>query len=144
MAEKGQTSVNTSVRAQLLAGAYDAATVAVEKRTTLRGASARRVAVETVNAAMPKVQAEHSAGLIDSGPETIIAGLSAVALLAVDLVVFGAVAARGPRWARGLAVVSAAGHVGLVTFAKVRQRRIKAAAGGLVKPAMAAPTRSSR
>lgn len=144
MAEKGQTSVNESVRAQLLAGAYDAAAVAVEKRTTLRGASARRVAVETVNAAMPKIQAEHSAGLIQSGPETIVAGLAAVAVLAVDLAVFGAVARRGPRWARGLAVVSIAGHIGLVTFARVRQARIKAAAGGSTKPAMAAPTRASR
>ena len=134
MAEKRQRTVNDSVRAQLLAGAYTAAAQAVEKRTTLRGANARRVAVETVNAALPKVRAEHIAGLAEYGAGTTAARLASLAVLAVDLAVFGAVAARGPRWARPLGAVSLVGHVGVYVFAKRRAARIRAAANAQAQP----------
>jgi hypothetical protein len=128
MAEKGQRAANETVRAQLLADAYSAGEKAVCRHTLLRGDDARRVAVEAVDAARPKLISEYTAGVTASGPQTVAVAAAAVAVLGADLAVFAAVAVRRTRRVRGLAAAAFVGHLGLYTYARYRAARIRTAA----------------
>lgn len=126
----------SDVGRRLLKQATDAATEAVEKCTTLRGVSARRVAQEALNAGGDHLRAEHAGRLsgIDRQEAVAWAAVS-VGVLALDLVVLTAMAVKGPGWIRGMAAAAVAGHVGVWAVARRWKSRTAAAArAGLESP----------
>lgn len=107
---------------RLLTNAADNATAAVEKATTLRGSHARRVATVALKAGGDSLRAEYALRLADPREALAAAGL-AVAVLACDLVLLAAVAAKGTPRMRAVAGVTAAGHVALVAWSQHRRAR---------------------
>jgi hypothetical protein len=114
----GDIAKNTSE--QLLNKATGQATAAVEKITTLRGASARKVAAAVLKAGGDSLRTEYALRLGDPR-EAIIGASLAVAILACDVVLLGSVAVKGSQRMRALAGVTLAGHVGLVAVAQRRR-----------------------
>lgn len=113
------------VSAALLKKAQDDAAAAVEKVTTLRGPSARKVAYAALDAGGEALRAEHTMRL-GIGPRRawIIAGL---AVAAVDLVLYGATAAgKRPRTVRALAGAAILGRAGLYAYSQHWQRETRA------------------
>jgi hypothetical protein len=109
----------------LLKKAQQEATAAVEKMTTLRGASARKVAYAALDAGGDSLRAEHTMRIgIGPGRAWIFAGL---AVAAVDLVLYGATAAgKRPRAVRVLAAAAIAGRAGLYAYSQHQQRETRA------------------
>lgn len=128
--------MTAAVTAALLKKAQDDATAAVEKVTTLRGTSARKVAHAVLAASGDSLRAEQTIRL-GAGPDR--GGLVGLAvLLSVDLALYVAAATgRNPRGLRLIAGAAVIGRVGLAGYAQYRARsmreRINAglAAGGL-------------
>jgi hypothetical protein len=109
----------------LLKRALDDATAAVEKVTTLRGASARKVAYAVLDASGSALRAEHSLS-VGAGPARawLLAGLGA---LLIDLTLYGATAAgKNPRTLRVLAGAAVAARAGLYALSQHQQRQTRA------------------
>lgn len=108
----------------LLRQAAERATAAVEKVTTLRGASARKVAVAVLNAGGDMLRAEHALRL-GARPDTPYLA-ACVAVLAGDLALFGLVAAgKSPRALRPAALAAMVARAGLFAYIQHRNRQIR-------------------
>lgn len=129
MAGNVQTDLNDKVRAQMLNQAYTKAANILASKTALNTASARAIAPVVVDAVAPALHAEHAQRLAGiTGEQATKLGAASIAVLALDLTLFGALAVRGPQWLRGLGVVAVAAHTGLFVYSKRTTARVRAAA----------------
>jgi hypothetical protein len=130
------TATVEAVTAALLKKAQDEATAAVEKVTTLRGVSARKVAHAVLTASGEHLRAEQTVRL-GARPDAV--GLSAaVVVFGIDLALYAAVVAgKHPRALRPAAGVALVARAGLFAYAHYQRRKLRArintglAAGGL-------------
>lgn len=124
-----------TVSEALLRKAQDDATAAVEQVTTLRGASARKVAHRALSAGGPALRTEHAIRM--GGRPDAVALVAAGALVLLDVTVYAVVAAgKAPRVLRPLAVVAGVGRIALFAYAQQRQRCVRAQiAAGLAEAA---------
>jgi hypothetical protein len=129
MAQTGQQSDSDKLRTQLLQQAYTKAAAVIASKTTLSAKQAKTLAPDVVDAAAPSVRLEcvqHMAAVTPA--QAYRRGAAALVVLALDLATFGVVAARGPRWARAVAVLAMAGHTALVVSNRRDVNRLRAAA----------------
>lgn len=114
-----------TVAEALLKKAHDDAAEAVEQVTTLRGASARKVAHRALAAGGPALRSEHAIRLGGRPDAPALAG--AAALVLFDVVLYTAIATgKVPRALRPAAAVAVAGRLALFAYAQQRQRRVRA------------------
>lgn len=119
------TEKRGTVGEALLKKAHDDATQAVEQVTTLRGASARKVAHRALAAGGPSLRTEHAIRL--GGRPDGVALAAAAVLVLVDVALYTAIAAgKTPRALRPAAAIAAAGRIALFAYAQQRQRRVRA------------------
>lgn len=135
----GNTHNDTAdkIRTETLKQAHKRVAAALVAKTPLTPSMSRQVAPDLVDAAAPSIRAEHTQQLAGmSGQQATLLGLAAMGVLALDLTVFGVVAARGPRWARPLAAVTIAVHTAFFTVNRRRIERVRAAARAESTPAV--------
>jgi hypothetical protein len=108
----------------LLKKAQDDATTAVEQVTTLRGASARKVAHRALAAGGPALRQEHAIRL--GGRPDAVALVAAGALALLDVTIFSMIASgKAPRVTRPFAAVAGVGRIALFAYAQLRQHRVR-------------------
>jgi hypothetical protein len=124
MASRPSVDNRRRLRNELLAKASDQATAAIEKISTLRGDSARKVANEVLIAAGDHLRAEHAVRMGASPPPSAVA--AAVALLALDLTVLTAIATgKHPRGLRPAAAIAGVCRLGLFGFMQWHNQQVR-------------------
>jgi hypothetical protein len=129
MAENVQRDTIDKVRAQLLGQAYRKAAAVLYAQTALSPSTASAVAPAVVDAVAPALRAEHAQQLSGiTGEQATKLGAASIGVLALDLTMFGVIAARGPRWSRPLACLAIVTHASLFAYSKRSSARVRAAA----------------
>jgi hypothetical protein len=129
MAGNAQKDLNEKVRAQILNQAYTRAAAVLAAKTALNTASARAIAPVVVDAVAPSLHAEYAQRLAGvTGEQATKLGAVSLGVLTLDLVLFGAIVTRGPRWLRGLGATAVVAHTGLFVYSKRTTARVRAAA----------------